>query len=182
MATRVFTDLGNSLGVESSGYEQGVHFLKKYGDKSLFELFAYLLQMTAPIVGSEHTLTPDTFPAFLAAMDTRDRAELVLSELPEPDPRMLKWTLKEVAMFLPELRRLLLGFAPRLPQPPGGRKRVFPTPEAERDARAEVANLMIDRGLSFADAKKKVANQRKVSLSSVQRLFKGELNVEVDWQ
>lgn len=176
-ATRVFTDIGKALGAESAGYEEGIRVFGEYGSKTIFEVVAEFLRKVAPVVGSEHTLTPETIQGFVHAMETREKAELVLSELGDPNPRLFQWTLKEVSRFPSELRRLLTEFSQELPQPPGGRKRVFKTPGAERKARAEVIQLMTDEGLNFPAAKRRYARENGFSLSSVQRLFRGEKGV-----
>jgi hypothetical protein len=177
-ASRVLTDMGKALGAESPGYEGGVRMLHEYGNKTVFEVIAELLRKVAPVAGSEHTLTPDTIQGFVQTMGTRERAELVLSALPEPDPKMLQRLLKEVSRFPSEIRRILDGFTVHLPPPPGGRDRIFKTPAEERRAREEVSRLMTDRGLKFAAAKRKYAREKGISMSSVQRLFRDENGLE----
>lgn len=173
-AMRIFTDIGKALGAESPGYEQGVRVLGEYGNKTVFEVVSEFLRKIAPVAGSEHTLTSDTIQGFVQAMETREKAEFVLSQLPDPNPKLLQWALKEASRFPSEVRRLLSEFSQQLPQPAGGRNRIFRTPEVERKARAEVTRLMTDEGLNFPAAKRKYARQKGVSLSSVQRLFRGE--------
>lgn len=176
-ATRVFTDMGKALGAESPGYEQGVRVLHEYGNKTVFEVIAELLRKVAPVAGNEHTLTPDTIQGFVQAMGTCEKAKLLLSEMPEPNPKMLQWVLKEASRFPSEIRRLLSEFTQQLPQPPGGRKRIFQTPKDEHKARAEVARLTVDESLSFPAAKRRYARQKRISLSSVQRLYRREKGV-----
>ena len=160
------------------GYEQGIRVLHEYGNKTIFEVVAELLRKVAPVAISEHTLTPDTIQGFVHAMETREKAELLLSEIPDPNPKMFQWMLKEASRFPSEIRRLLSEFTQQLPQPPGGRRRIFQTPKDERKARAEVARLTVDESLSFPAAKRRYARQNRISLSSVQRLYRGENGVE----
>jgi DNA invertase Pin-like site-specific DNA recombinase len=78
--------------------------------------------------------------------------------------------LREVDLFLPSVRKILVPFAKQLPSPPGGHPRKIPQEEEPR-VREEVARWFTD-GYSLPDAKKKVARSRDASVSTIQRILR----------
>jgi len=166
--SRVFSEVGKALGSESVDYEEGIRVIQNHGGRTVLELIYEILERTAPEISREQRLAPEMLPAFLDAMDTREKAEAVLSGFPEPDSQKLETILTEVSLFLPSVRRFLLPFAKKLRPPPGGAPRKIPESE-EPNVRAEVAQLFND-GYELRDAKAIVARRRKVSLSTIQRV------------
>jgi hypothetical protein len=155
---------------EPCSYEEGVRFIHEYGNRTLFELLLLIIQRMLPVVGQEQTLTPETLPLLLDAMNTREKAEELLASLPDPDPIKLKKMLEEVDLFLPSVRKVLVPFAKQLPPPPGGPPRKIP-PEEEPAVREEVARWFRD-GYSIPKAKEKVARRRGTSVSTIQRIVR----------
>lgn len=176
--SRVFSGVANALGRESYSYEEGICFLRDYGKKTVFELLLAMLAKVLPVVGQEHNLTPEVIPAFLDKMDTREHAEAFLAGFPDPDSAELDRYIREVILFLPSIRKILIPIAKQLPPDPGGHPRKIPVHD-EPMVRAEVAQLFND-GYSFPAAKKEVARRRKASLSTVERICrKGNLKLGV---
>lgn len=177
-ASQVFGDLAKALGKESFSYEDGIRCICDNGNKTLFDLLLWVITKTVSVVGPEQTLTPDTLPKLLAAMDTPEKAEIVLAEMPDPDPKKLEKILRGGRLFPSEVRKLLLPFAEDLPPPPGGAPRKIPEQE-EPAVCAEIAQLFND-GWSFSDAKKEVARRRGTSLPTIQRICRrGNLTLDV---
>jgi hypothetical protein len=175
--SQVFIEVGKALGNESANYGDGIRFLQTHGDMTLFQLLFEILKRIAPEISLAQTLTPEMVPVFLGNMNTREKAELALSHFPEPDPQKLAAILREVSLFLPSIRRVLLPVAKALPPPPGGApKRISESEEPQ--VRADVAQLF-NAGYSVPDAKAIVARRRNVSLSTVQRICrKGTIHKE----
>jgi hypothetical protein len=169
--SQVFTDVGEALGVQASGYEEGIRFIREYGNKTVFELLLEIFKRAMPVGGGQISLTPSNIHGFLEMVDTRERAEAVLSGLPEPDPVQLEVLLKRVSSMLPDLRRVLLPFAKDLPYPAGGRRKKLPDPETRTTVRKEIGLLLAD-GVPLRMAQARLAQRNDVSLSTIQRIWR----------
>jgi len=175
-AARLFSAVANAMDVESFGYEEGIRLLSEHGNRTLFDLMIVIIKRTLPMVGQEQTLSPETMPVFLNAMNTWQKAEEVLASIPDPDPKKLDKILREVDSFLPSVRKILVPFAKQLPPSPGGHPRKIPVDE-EPKVREEVAQWFTN-GFSLPRAKEKVARSRGASVSTIQRILrKGTIEV-----
>jgi hypothetical protein len=168
--SRLFRAVASAMDGEPCSYEEGIRFIREYGNRTLFDLLLLIIERMLPGVGQEQTLTPESIPIFLDAMNTRQKAEDLLASFPDPDPRKLEKNLQEVDSFLPSVRKVLVPFAKQLPPPPGGHPRRIP-PEEEPKVREEVARWFTD-GYSLPKAKEKVARSRGTSVSTIQRIVK----------
>lgn len=155
---------------EPCSYEEGIRFIREYGNKTLFDLLLLIIERMLPVVGQEQTLTPESIPILLDAMSTWQKAEDLLASFPDPDPRKLEKILQEVDLFLPSVRKVLVPFAKQLPPSPGGHPRKIPA-EEEPKVREEVARWFRD-GYSLPKAKEKVARSRGASVSTIQRILR----------
>ncbi|WP_433973934.1 hypothetical protein [Tunturiibacter lichenicola] len=168
--SRLFKAVSSAMDGEPCSYEEGIRFIREYGNRTLFDLLLVIIKRLLPVVGQEQTLTPESIPHFLDAMDTRQKAEDLLASFPDPNPRNLEKVLREVDLFLPSVRQILVPFAKQLPPPPGGPPRKIPLEEEPR-VREEVARYFKD-GYSLPKAKEKVARNRGTSVSTIQRILK----------
>lgn len=170
--TRLFAEVSNALGTKTAGYEEGIRFIREYGNKTVLELVLVGCSRIAPItIGADvSSLTPETAQVLLGMMDTRQKAEALLATLPEPDPVFLGKVLKEVSSMLPSVRTVLYPFAKRLPPPPGGRPKKLADPEARQRIRDEIGQLYV-QGVDLRDAQARLAQREGVSPSTIQRIW-----------
>jgi hypothetical protein len=176
-ASRVFNDVANALGKVSFSYEDGIRFIRDHGNKTLFELLLEIVTRAMPVVGQKQDLTPEVIPALLDEINTRERAEALLARYPDPAPAELDRYIREVLLFLPSIRKVLIPFAKQLPPAPGGHPRKIPKQDEPR-VRAEIAQLF-DDGWPFPAAKKEVARRKHTSLSTIQRICRRG-NIKLD--
>jgi hypothetical protein len=168
--SRLFGAVASAMDGEPCSYEKGICFIREYGNRTLFDLLLVIIKKTMPVVGQEQTLTPESIPNFLDAMDTWQKAEDLLAGFPDPDPRNLEKVLREMDLFLPSIRKILVPFAKQLPPSPGGHPRRIPVEEEPR-VREEVARWF-EEGYSLPKAKEKVARSRGASVSTIQRILR----------
>jgi hypothetical protein len=97
-------------------------------------------------------------------------AEAVLLRLPEPQSEQLEALLDQLSSSLPNLRRLLLPFAKRLPFPAGGRPKKLASPGERQKIRDEIGLLMA-KGLTTENAQGQLAQREGVSRRTIQRIW-----------
>lgn len=176
--SRVFCAVATAVGRDTFSYEEGIRFLLDHGHKTVFELALLTITKLAPEVGQVQTMTSETVPIFLSAIDTLEKAHDLLAELPDPDPKKLSGVLHEVDRFLPAARKVLAPAVKKLPSDPGGHPAKISRQE-EPKVLEEIEKLFF-KGRSFPDAKKEVATSKKTSLSTIQRICRrGGLTEEV---
>jgi len=103
---------------------------------------------------------------------SRSGVEAILMKEPEPDSEKQKAILEAIRLLPYQLRKAVPQIAKeisqKLPRPPGGRPGSL-TPEDHKHVCREIGRLMGDDGLSLPDAEMRVAQQKGVSVRTIQR-------------
>lgn len=167
----VFAEVSNALECKDFGYEDGIRFIRKYGNRTLSELLLDGMKKLLPSGSIDELLKPESLEAYLTAMDTWEKAEAVLLAMPEPDPRALDLIVNTVSAALPSLRQIILPIAKRLPHPPGGRPKKLSDPLKRGAIRDEIGGLLAN-GVDLRDAQIRLKNREGVSLSTIQRIWR----------
>lgn len=152
-------------------HEKGIDALRTYGQKTASELLLALIKNTMPNMAADMTLMPEHFPQVLDAIDTREKAEALLLQMPDETADKAALVLKELRSLLFGLRGLMQKTAKQLPHDPGGRHKKLRLPEDLRRIRRNVG-VLVGRGWPLPKAKKKVAKDEKVSMSTFGRRWR----------
>lgn len=109
----------------------------------------------------------------LSQSRTQRGLEAMLIREPEPRPEELDAAICAIQLLPYQLRKALPGAtkeaAKQLPRPPGGRPRLL-IPEECRQACRQIGALLGD-GVELGDAQKRVAQQERISLRTMQRVW-----------
>jgi len=156
-------------------YEEMNEFVRlkihEYGNKTLSALLLDWVRKQLPSDNNDQLLKPENLELYLTAMDTREKAEALLLDAPEPDPDSLNKTLKALRFLLPSIRQVLLPVAKRLPHYPGGRPRVLVGASKRQAIRDEIASLNA-YGFPLKNAQQRVANEEGVGLRTIQNIWR----------
>ena len=169
--SQFFAEVSRALGSKPIDYEEGIRFIRNFGNRTVFELLVVILGKANPILFGNGSLNPDGLHEVVRMFETQENAKAVLASLPEPDPTHLETLLREVSTMLPAFRRVLLPFAKGLPPPAGGRPKKLVDPGERQRIRDEIG-LLEARGVTLRDAQQRLANREGVSLSTIQRMWR----------
>lgn len=175
MVYRMYSDLAEAFNYEDRSYEAIIQFIQpkiqEYGNTTLSALLMYWANKIYPIADPSMRLKPEDFGNYLNLVDTKQKAEVLLLAMPEPDPQTLEAMVVTFKTLLPTIRQAVLPFAKRLPHPAGGRPKVLTDP-AKRQAIRDEIGFLLARGVALKDAQQRIADREEVGLSSIQKVWR----------
>jgi hypothetical protein len=165
---RAWTSLAEALDRKTLSHSEGIALLRSnMADGTLQP--GFLLKVAGQILGAPMP-SQEAWLEHLSQIDTEEKLESWLVNLPEPNPRRLALFLRVMRNAIPSFRKLLLLRAKRLVGSGGGRPEKLPDPETRVRIRGEIKGLR-DSRVNLDDIYKRLAVRHKVSARTIKRIW-----------
>jgi hypothetical protein len=171
---RLVAAIAEAVGSNTTSFVDAIQLMKpkiqEYGNKTLTTLLLEWTGKLLPAWDDDLPLMPEDVVAHVESIDTREKLEAVLRQMPEPDPEKLDATLLVLRRILPAVRQVLLPFAKRLPHPPGGRPRKL-ADRAKRQSLRDEIGLLLASGVELRVAEKRLADREGVGVTTIRTIW-----------
>jgi hypothetical protein len=165
---RAWADLAPILRRESLTHTEGIQLLRQ----SALPISFVLQTGAAKALFPDGAPTPKALQKRLASLDTEEKFETLLLQLPEPSPEKLERTLAFINGLVPNVRKVLTESIKQLPHNRGGRPKEIASTQQQQQVVEEI-KASHGPGKKLKDIFTKVGRRHGVSASKIKQIWYG---------